>query len=525
MILISLITIGGLKCSLSILFFYFYGKPQIIMDWMKELLSGESAASTILMYSVIISLGVFLGKLRISGVSLGIAFVLFAGLLVGHLGFRADHRVVEFIKDFGLILFVFAIGLQVGPGFFASFRKGGISLNMLAVSVVLLGVAVTIILYYVTGTSMPALVGIMSGAVTNTPGLGSAQQALAQVLGGNDTGLAAEPGLGYAVAYPFGVLGIILTMIVLRRSLGIDIKDELSRYNSEHNPAEKIPERVSIQVTNKKVTGKRIRDIIPEINHSFVISRILHNGDLRPAGSDTVLHENDVILAVAPAGSIPAIVAQVGVISTMDLAERSGTLVSRRILVTRNEVFGKRLGSLKLRSRYSINITRIHRSGIELVASPDLMLQMGDKLTVVGDEGAVEKVTSQLGNSVKRLNEPNIVPIFLGILTGVILGSIPVSIPGVMNPVKLGLAGGPLIVAILMSKYGYKLQLVSYTTPSANLMLRELGIVLFLASVGLTSGQKFIPTLMSGDGFAWMGYAPMAISPAWPSAPMGARWP
>jgi len=485
---------------------YFYRKPDICMDWIRELLWGESAAATILIYSIIISLGVFLGKVRISGVSLGITFVLFAGILAGHIGFRANHLVVEFIKDFGLILFVFAIGLQVGPGFFASFRKGGLTLNMLAILVVLSGVLLTVLIHFLSGTPMPVMVGIMSGAVTNTPGLGSAQQALSQIFGSSNPDLSSAPGLGYAVAYPFGVLGIILTMILLRRSLKVDLKSELSRYNSQHHPADKLPERVSIQVTSKKVCGRRIRDIMPEINHRFVISRILHNGDLQTAGSDTVLHENDIILVVAPAGTIPSLIAQIGIRSTMDLAESTGTLVSRRILVTRSDVFGKKLGSLKLRSRYNINITRVNRSGIELVASPDLMLQMGDKLTVVGDEGSLEKVTSKLGNSVKRLNEPNIIPIFFGILAGVIIGSIPVKLPGVINPIKLGLAGGPLIVAILMSKYGHRFQLVSYTTPSANLMLRELGIVLFLASVGLTAGQKFVPTLLSGDGFIWMGY-------------------
>jgi putative transport protein len=245
---------------------------------------------------------------------------------------------------------------------------------------------------------------------------------------------------------------------------------------------------------------------MPTINHSFVISRILHKGDLIPAGSDSVLYENDIVLVVAQKGAIPAIIAQIGMVSNMDLSVKSGKLISRRLLVTNREIFGKRLGSLNLRAKYNINITRLYRSGIELVASPELRLQMGDKLTVVGDEGSIDKVIKEIGNSIKRLDEPNIIPIFIGILLGVLLGSIPFRIPGVANPIKLGLAGGPLIVALLLSKYGYKFQLVSYTTPSANLMLREIGIVLFLASVGLASGEKFIPTLLSGDGFIWMGY-------------------
>jgi len=347
------------------------------------------------------------------------------------------------------------------------------------------------------------LVGVMSGAVTNTPGLGAAQQTLAQISGGGEI---PPIGLGYAVAYPFGVLGIILTMLMMRKFLKINVNEELRLYDKVQHPEEQLPERVSIQVTNRKVIGETIREIMPTINHSFVISRILHKGDLIPAGSDSVLYENDIVLVVAQKGAIPAIIAQIGMVSNMDLSVKSGKLISRRLLVTNREIFGKRLGSLNLRAKYNINITRLYRSGIELVASPELRLQMGDKLTVVGDEGSIDKVIKEIGNSIKRLDEPNIIPIFIGILLGVLLGSIPFRIPGVANPIKLGLAGGPLIVALLLSKYGYKFQLVSYTTPSANLMLREIGIVLFLASVGLASGEKFIPTLLSGDGFIWMGY-------------------
>jgi putative transport protein len=350
---------------------------------------------------------------------------------------------------------------------------------------------------------MPMLVGVMSGAVTNTPGLGAAQQTLAQISGGGEI---PPIGLGYAVAYPFGVLGIILTMLMMRKFLKINVNEELRLYDKVQHPEEQLPERVSIQVTNRKVIGETIREIMPTINHSFVISRILHKGDLIPAGSDSVLYENDIVLVVAQKGAIPAIIAQIGMVSNMDLSVKSGKLISRRLLVTNREIFGKRLGSLNLRAKYNINITRLYRSGIELVASPELRLQMGDKLTVVGDEGSIDKVIKEIGNSIKRLDEPNIIPIFIGILLGVLLGSIPFRIPGVANPIKLGLAGGPLIVALLLSKYGYKFQLVSYTTPSANLMLREIGIVLFLASVGLASGEKFIPTLLSGDGFIWMGY-------------------
>jgi putative transport protein len=476
------------------------------MSWLIDLFTQETVAHTILVYSLIIVIGVFLGKRKLAGISLGITFVLFAGLAAGHFGLSANHLVIEFVKDFGLILFVFSIGLQVGPGFFSSFRKGGLSLNLMALIIVLLGGATTIAIHFITGMSLPMLVGVMSGAVTNTPGLGAAQQALTQVTGNNPGSLLPEIGLGYAVAYPFGVLGIILTMFAIRKIMRIDVPKELEKFNLDQHPAETLPERISIHVNNPRVFGKTIIELSAMIRHEIVISRILRNGELMLASSETVINENDIILIVTQKGFIKEVVEIIGSESEMDLSAKSGKLISRRIMVTNREVFGKDLGSLKLRTRYNINITRVYRSGIELVASPNLRLQMGDRLTVVGDDKSMEKVIAQLGNSIKRLNEPNIVPIFIGILLGVILGSIPFHIPGIVNPIRLGLAGGPLIVAILLSKYGYKFSLVSYTTASANLMLREIGSVLFLASVGLVAGEKFIPTLLSGDGFVWMGY-------------------
>lgn len=472
------------------------------MEWIKELLLGESVAHTILVYCVIIAGGVFLGKIKVFGISLGIAFVLFAGIAASHFGFTADHKVIDFIREFGLILFVFSIGLQVGPGFFESFKKGGVTLNLLALAIVILGGITAVLIHFITGVSLPMIVGVMSGAVTNTPGLGAAQQALAQV-GGTDI---PDIGLGYAVAYPFGILGIILTMIILRQTLGIDLKRELSLFNQDRQPAEKLPEKVCIVVTSPGIVNKTIREITSDIRERFVISRVLHNGELITPGPDTIIHERDVILVVTQKDQMPGIISQIGSVSEMDLEARSGDLVSRRILVTNKDVFGRTLGDLQLRTRYNINITRVYRSGIEFIAAPSLRLQMGDKLTVVGSESSLAKVTTQLGNSIKRLDEPNIIPIFIGILLGVLLGSIPFHIPGIANPLRLGLAGGPLIVAILLSKYGYRFQLVSYTTPSANLMLREIGIVLFLASVGLITGEKFVSVLKSGDGFIWMGY-------------------
>jgi putative transport protein len=473
------------------------------MNWIKDLLFSDSVAHTILIYCIVISLGVLLGKIRIYGVSLGIAFVLFAGIALGHFGFSANPQVVDFIKEFGLILFVFSIGLQVGPGFFASFKRGGIVLNLLALAIVLTGGSITLILHYVSGTSLPMLTGIMSGAVTNTPGLGAAQQALTQIYANGDI---PEISIGYAVAYPFGVLGIIITMLLIRRTFRINIENELSLYNRYQHPEDRIPEKISILVTNRELSGRKIKDVTSSINYSFIISRILHKGILQLAGPDTIINEGDIILIVAQKRVLPEIISAIGEVSKMDLTALSGKLISRRIFVSNRDVFGKKLGSLKLRTKYNINITRIYRSGIEFVASPEIRLQMGDKLTIVGDEVSLSKVTEELGDSIKRLDEPNIIPIFIGILAGVLIGSIPIRIPGIIHPVKLGLAGGPLIVAILLSKYGYKFQLVSYTTPSANLMLREIGIVLFLASVGITAGAKFVPAILSGDGFIWMGY-------------------
>ncbi|MFZ0283154.1 MAG: putative transporter [Bacteroidales bacterium] len=476
------------------------------MEWINALLWKETIPHTILLYSVVIAAGVFLGKRKIFGVSLGITFVLFAGIALGHFGFKVNHQVAEFVRDFGLIMFVFSIGLQVGPGFFSSFKKGGLTLNLMAVFVVILGGLTTIMIHFFTDTSMPILVGVMSGAVTNTPGLGAAQDALNQVSANAGVANVPEISLGYAVAYPFGVLGIILTMIFMRKALRIDVGRELNLYNQDQHPEGITPEKLSLIVTNPAVFDKTVTELSKLLNNEVVISRILHNGELLLATSESTVSENDIILVVTKKELVPGVIKRIGVESEMDITSRSGNLISRRLIVTNREVFGKDLGSLRLRTKYNINITRVYRSGIELIASPQIRLQMGDRLTVVGDEKSIEKVTGMLGNSLKRLREPNIVPIFIGIMLGVILGSVPVHVPGITNPLKLGLAGGPLIVAILLSKYGYKFSLVSYTTTSSNLMIREIGIVLFLASVGLISGEKFIPTLTSGDGFIWMGY-------------------
>lgn len=476
------------------------------MSWLNELFSVDSVARAILLYSIIIVAGVTLGRIKFYGISLGITFVLFAGIAAGHFGLTANQEVIEFIKDFGLILFVFSIGLQVGPAFFSSFKQGGISLNLMALAIVTLGVITTITIHYITGVDMPVLVGIMSGAVTNTPGLGAAQQALAHTAGNNPV---PQIGLGYAVAYPFGILGIILTMLLIRRLFTIDINAEQNKLILSQQPHEMMPEKISITVKNRSVIGKSIREVTGMIRYEFIVSRVMRNGKIMVASSDTILAENDVILVVTLRKYIDEVLSLTGTKSNTDISGISGPVVVRQVMVTNSKVSGKMIADLRIRTKYNVSITRVLRSGIEFVAIPGLRLQLGDKLTVVGDELSLDNVSEALGNSVKRLDEPNLVPIFIGIFLGVILGSIPIHIPGVIKPISLGLAGGPLVVAIIMSKYGHKAGIISYTTPGANLMLREIGIVLFLASIGMRSGEQFIPTLTSGEGFIWMGYGAM----------------
>ncbi|HNW98973.1 MAG TPA: putative transporter [Bacteroidales bacterium] len=473
------------------------------MNWFNDLFWKESIAQAILIYSLVITSGVLLGKIKIHGISLGVTFVLFTGIIVGHLGFRINYDVLDFIKNFGLVLFVFFIGLQVGPGFFSSFRKGGIALNLLAISVVLLGTVITIILHFTSGISMPMLTGIMSGAVTNTPGLGAAQQALSQISGNGEI---QDIGLGYAVAYPFGVIGIIISMIIIRRITKTDINLELKNFEKAQHPEETIPDKTSIIIDNPDVFGKKIKDFDNYLINDAVISRIQQNNEIKIANAETILNKGDVILLIAHKGSIPELTKLFGSKSDKDISLLRSKLISKQVLVTNRHIIGKELASLKLRPRFGINITRVYRTGIEFIASPDFKIQIGDKLTIVGDETSIENVAQILGNSIKQLNEPNLFPIFTGIIFGVILGSIPIAIHGIPTPVKLGMAGGPLIVAILLSRYGYKFSLNAYTTPSANIMLREIGIVLFLASVGIKAGENFVTTLVSGDGFTWMGY-------------------
>ena len=477
------------------------------MDWLNSLLFSDGIAHTILIYSFVIFTGLLLGKIKIFGISLGATFVLFMGILVGHFGFSVNHEISDFIKDFGLILFIYSIGLQVGPGFFSSFKKGGITLNLLAGGIVLLGVLVTIAFYYILDgrVSMPMLVGIMSGAVTNTPGLGAAQEALRQAHDAGQITEIPQIALGYAVAYPLAVVGIITSIILMRVIFRVNLSNEAKELEKDDESLQEKPERLTIKFTNKAISGKTLHQVKQIIGRKFVISRMMRNDEFFIPQSDTILKTDDILLTVASVVDAESIIAFMGEKSEMNWKESEKQLVSRRIVITRSEINGKTLGDLKLRTIYGVNITRVNRSGIDLLGSTNLVLQVGDRVMVVGELEAINKVEKLLGNALKKLNEPPIITIFVGIFLGILFGSIPFYFPGMPMPVKLGLAGGPLIVAILIGRFGYKMKLITYTTLSANLMLREIGITLFLASVGLASGGKFVETVFTGNGLMWVG--------------------
>ncbi len=477
------------------------------MDWLINLFSGDGIAHTVLTIALAIMIGLLLGKIKIGGVSLGITWILFVGIFLSHFGMSISPEVLHFVKEFGLILFVFSIGLQVGPAFFSSFKQGGMRLVALASAIVLLGVLTAYVLHLITGVDIPTMVGILSGAVTNTPGLGAAQQAYADTMGVQEPNIA----LGYAVAYPLGVVGIILSMLLLRFLLRIDFKKEdegLAAISQE----QQMPEKQSVEFTNAMLDGRKVGYVSDLVKRSFVISRVLHaNGEITIADSDTVLRLGDKLLIISSADDMPAVVAFLGHTVEMDEEAWSKSknpdshneLVSRRILITRSSVNGKRFADLKLRTRFGINITRVNRAGVDLIPYQSMELQIGDRVMVVGTLKSIEKVEKVLGNSLKKLNQPNLITIFIGIALGVILGSMPlVNVP---QPVKLGLAGGPLVVAILLGRFGPHFHLVTYTTMSANLMLREVGIALFLAAVGLGAGDGFFETIVNG-GWRWIGY-------------------
>ena len=476
------------------------------MDWFSELLFGTGIAHSILILALVISIGLLLGKIKVFGISLGTTWILFVGIFLSHFGLVIDDHVLHFIKEFGLILFIYSIGMQVGPSFFSSFKHGGLTLNLLATGVVLLGVLTTYVIHLVSGVPLPTMVGILSGAVTNTPGLGAAQQTFADMTGTTDNTIAT----GYAIAYPLGVVGIILSIVLFKYIFRIDLNKEQKEI--EENDKSKFTEAkmFSLQVKNPAIFGKSIQTIKGYIDVSFVISRILHGDskELEVPQNDSILHENDKLLVVSNLSNIDTIEAFIGQkldMSRSDWDKLDSMLVSRRISITKAEINGKSIGQLKLRSVFGVNITRVNRAGVDLVATSQLQLQMGDRVTVVGSEDSIANVERYLGNQMKRLREPNLISIFIGIAIGVLFGSIPFMIPGIPQPVKLGLAGGPLIIAILISRFGSKFKLITYTTMSANLMLREIGISLFLACVGLGAGADFVETIVAG-GYKWIGY-------------------
>lgn len=472
------------------------------MEFLQELLwpGNTSLAATLVLLSFVIAAGIYLGKIRFWGVSLGVTFVLFVGILMGHFGYEVQPEVLKFVREFGLILFIFAIGLQVGPGFFSSFKKGGVRLNLLAVLAILLNVGIVVTIYFIDGTtSINALVGVMSGAVTNTPGLAAAQQAV-----GNDLEAVNTMSMGYAAAYPLGVLGIITSILLIKAIFRVKIENEIAEINRETEDSQLKPHLVSYEVTNQLINGKTLLQLHDIIHVDFVVSRLMDGeGNIIIPKSSTEIHVGDklyVVMSVQDEQSFAAVLGHPIEMGDEEWEEVApANVVSRRILITRSEYNGTALGALRLHKGYNLNCTRVNRAGVDLLASPGLRLQMGDRITVVGDINDIERLASKLGNSMKRLNQPNLVTIFIGIMFGIILGSINVGFG-----MKLGLAGGPLVVAILLSRFGYKVKLVTYTSSSASLMLRELGICLFLAAVGIGAGKGFADTVFNYQGMWWV---------------------
>ena len=477
------------------------------MNWLQDLLTNpNSTAHIVALYAFVIAAGVLLGKIKFFGISLGVTFVLFVGILAGHFGFTGNPAILSFVQDFGLILFVFCIGLQVGPSFFSSFKRGGITLNLLAVGIVFLNIAVALILYFALQgrVDIPMMVGILCGAVTNTPGLGAANEALQQLHYQGP-----EIAMGYACAYPLGVMGIILSMIIIRYICRVDVQrdsDEIQK-EEEANPHMK-PYTISLKVQNEALSGKTLSQVQNFLARDFVCTRIIQDGHMITPNANTVLRLGDRMFLVCAEDDSEAIMAFIGPKIEQDwdaTNQQDKPMVSRRILVTQPNINGKTLGELHFSSMYGVNVTRVNRSGMDLFAARQLRLQVGDRVMVVGPQDAIERVANLLGNQLRRLDHPNIVTIFVGILCGILFGSLPIAIPGMPTPVKLGLAGGPLIISILIGRFGHKVKLVTYTTMSANLMLREVGLVLFLASVGIKAGENFVQMVVEGDGVLYVG--------------------
>jgi len=479
------------------------------MDWIINLFTNtESVAHIVLLYAIVISVGVLLGKVKIFGISLGVTFVLFAGIIAGHIHFTAPTDILNFAQDLGLILFVFCIGLQVGPGFFESFRKGGVTLNLLATSAIALNIAVMFACYFLffdtsNPFNLPMMVGTLYGAVTNTPGLGAANEALASVFPDGGPQIAS----GYACAYPLGVVGIIGATIAVRYICRISLEDEekqLADAEAE-NPHEK-PHQMVLRVSNKYITGRTLMQISEFLGRDIVCTRLLHDGNIEIPNRNTILNLGDEMLIVCAEADAEAIQAFIGpkLEKKWEAEDKNQPLVSKRILVTNPKMNGKTLGKMHFSSVYGVNVTRITRQGMELFASRNHHFHVGDRIMVVGPEDNVNRVAEMMGNSIKRLDAPNIATIFIGIFVGILFGSLPIAIPGMPVPLKLGLAGGPLIIAILIGRFGYRMKLVTYTTSSANMMLREIGLVLFLASVGIKAGAGFWNTVIEGDGLKYV---------------------
>ena len=477
------------------------------MDWLIDLfLTTDSVAHIVLLYSIVIAIGVLLGKIKFGGISLGVTFVLFAGILAGHIGFTAPLNILTFIQDFGLVLFVFMIGLQVGPGFFESFGATGVKLNALSASAILLNILVMFGCYYLffdtsNPHNLPMMVGTLYGAVTNTPGLGAANEALNTVFSDNLPQIAS----GYACAYPLGVLGIIGATIAVRYICSIRLdKEEEDLLRQEGDNANVKPHKMHVQVSNAYLEGKTLMQVHNFLNRDFVCSRYLHDGHVSIPNRDTLFHVGDQLYIVCAEADAEAIIAFIGPQIQVDWEQQDQPMVSRRVLVTRSSMNGKTLGQLHLSRVHGVNVTRVTRQGMDIFASATLPLQVGDRIMVVGPEDAVNRVSNMKGNSIRRLDAPNIATIFIGIVIGILFGSLPIAIPGMPVPMKLGIAGGPLIIAILIGRYGYKVHLVTYTTTSANMMLREIGLVLFLASVGIKAGAGFWETVVQGDGLLYV---------------------
>ena len=480
---------------------------------MNELIFGTGIAHTILLFALVIATGIYLGRFKFKSISIGSTWILFVGILLSHFGFRGDPHILAFMKDFGLILFVFSIGLQVGPGFFHTFRKGGVTLNLLAVTMVVLAVVVTVVLHFVTGEDLRIMTGVMSGAVTNTPGLGAAQQTLSDAMTAEGvaqqqiTAASSSLASAYAVAYPIGVLGVIMLLILFKAVFKVDLEKEKQALDDESASGNNAI-RASYEVCNPAIFGMTVGALIKEDGGRFVISRIDKGGEIQTPGPSTLLEEGDKVLVITSQPHEEPVKILFGKevsIPFSDWISHESSLVARKITITKSSMTGKSLRTLNVRYVYGVTVTRVIRAGVELVAGPNLYLQMGDILLVVGSEENIDKVARLFGNKASRLSHPNLVPIFFGIVLGIIFGSIPIRFPGVPQPVKLGLAGGPLIVAILLGYFGPKLKITTYTTASANMMLREIGISFFLAAVGLGAGENFISSIVNG-GYWWILY-------------------